>query len=46
MVNYLDDRCAKIDAIIAEVKASIEEYKELKQAVIYEAVSKGLDKIH
>lgn len=42
--NYLDDRCSKIDAIIAEAKASIEEYKELKQAVIYEAVTKGLDK--
>ena len=42
--NYLDDRCSKIDAIIAEAKVSIEEYKELKQAVIYEAVTKGLDK--
>ncbi len=42
--EYLDDRCSKIDAIIAEAKASIEEYKELKQAVIYEAVTKGLDK--
>jgi len=44
IADYLDDRCAKIDAIIAEAKASIEEYKELKQAVIYEAVTKGLDK--
>ena len=44
IVSYLDDRCSKIDAIIAEAKASIEEYKELKQAVIYEAVTKGLDK--
>ena len=44
IVDYLDDRCAKIDAIIAEAKASIEEYKELKQAVIYETVTKGLDK--
>ena len=44
ITNYLDDRCSKIDAIIAEAKASIEEYKELKQAVIYEAVTKGLDK--
>ncbi len=41
---YLDDRCSKIDTIIAEAKASIEEYKELKQAVIYEAVTKGLNK--
>ena len=44
IADYLDDRCAKIDAIIAEAKASIEEYKDLKQAVIYEAVTKGLDK--
>ena len=44
IANYLDDRCSKIDAIIAEAKASIEEYKELKQTVIYEAVTKGLDK--
>ena len=44
IANYLDDRCSKIDTIIAEAKASIEEYKELKQAVIYEAVTKGLDK--
>ena len=44
IANYLDDRCSKIDAIIAEAKGSIEEYKELKQAVIYEAVTKGLDK--
>lgn len=44
IANYLDDRCGKIDAIIAEAKASIEEYKELKQAVIYEAVTMGLDK--
>ncbi len=44
IADYLDDRCAKIDTIIAEAKASIEEYKELKQAVIYDAVTKGLDK--
>lgn len=44
IANYLDDRCSKIDTIIAEAKSSIEEYKELKQAVIYEAVTKGLDK--
>ncbi len=44
IVNYLDDRCSNIDAIIAEAKASIEEYKELKQAVIYEAVTKGTEK--
>ena len=44
IADYLDDRCSKIDDIIAEATASIEEYKELKQAVIFEAVTKGLDK--
>lgn len=44
IADYLDDTCSKIDAIIAEAKASIEEYKELKQAVIFEAVTKGIDK--
>ena len=43
IADYLDDRCAKLDAIIAEAKASIEEYKELKQAVVLESVTKGLD---
>lgn len=43
IVQYLDDRCSKIDEIIAEATASIEEYKELKQAVIFEAVTKGIE---
>ena len=44
IADYLDDRCSKIDEIIAEATASIEEYQELKQAVIFEAITKGLDK--
>ena len=44
IANYLDEKCSKIDEIIAESKASIDEYKELKQSVIFEAVTKGLDK--
>ena len=44
IADYLDEKCSKIDDIIAEVNASIEEYKKLKQAVIFEAVTKGLDK--
>lgn len=40
---YLDTRCAKIDEIIAEAKASIEDYKQWKESIIYEAVTKGLD---
>lgn len=44
IADYLDETCSQINEIIEEVKASIDEYKELKQAVIFEAVTKGLDK--
>ena len=40
---YLDEKCRTIDEIIAEAKASIEEYKAWKSSVIFEAVTKGLD---
>lgn len=40
---YLDEKCATIDAIIAEAKASIEEYKSWKASVIFETVTKGLN---
>ena len=40
---YLDDQCAKIDSLIEEAKTSIEEYKQWKASLIYEAVTKGLD---
>ena len=43
IANYLDSECAKIDEIIAEAKDSIEDYKKWKAAIIYEAVTKGLD---
>ena len=39
----LDTQCAKIDEIIAQAKASIEDYKQWKASIIYEAVTKGLD---
>ncbi|WP_417182008.1 restriction endonuclease subunit S [Blautia sp.] len=44
IADYLDETCSQIDEIIAEAKASIDEYKELKQSVIFEAVTKGLNK--
>lgn len=43
IASYLDTRCAKIDEIIAQAKASIEDYKQWKASIIYEAVTKGLD---
>ena len=40
--NYLDLTCSCIDVIIEQTRASIEEYKRLKQAVITQAVTKGI----
>lgn len=40
---YLDTQCSKIDEIIAQAKASIEDYKQWKVSIIYEAVTKGLN---
>ena len=40
---YLDDQVAQIDSIIAEAQASIEEYKQWKAAVVFEAITKGID---
>ncbi|MDY5221145.1 MAG: hypothetical protein SPH82_11325 [Eubacteriales bacterium] len=42
IVTFLDRKCAEIDAVIERTKATIEEYKKLKQAVITEAVTKGV----
>ena len=42
IADYLDETCSKIDEIIAEAKASIDEYKELKKSVIDKAVLHGL----
>ena len=41
---FLDERCVKIDGMIAEVKASIEDYKKWKQAIVFEAVTGKLEK--
>lgn len=42
IANQLDQICSKIDAVLEKTRASIEEYKKLKQAVITQAVTKGI----
>ena len=42
IVDYLDCQCAHIETTIERIKASIEEYKKLRQAVITQAVTKGV----
>jgi len=39
---FLDAECAEIDAVLEKTRASIEEYKKLKQAVITQAVTNGI----
>lgn len=39
---FLDAQCAEIDTVLEKTRASIEEYKKLKQAVITQAVTKGI----
>lgn len=44
IADFLDSECARIDEVINQTRASIEEYKKLKQSVITEAVTKGIRK--
>ena len=39
---HLDSKCTEIDSVISKTKATIEEYKKLKQSVITQAVTKGI----
>ena len=41
---HLDRICSEIDSVTAKTKATIEEYKKLKQAIITQAVTKGIRK--
>ena len=40
--NYLEFKIIQIDAILSKTRSSIEEYKKLKQAIITQAVTKGV----
>lgn len=39
---YLDSKCSHIDTMLFRTRSGIEEYKKLKQAVITQAVTKGV----
>ena len=39
---FLDAECAEIDTVLEKTRASIEEYKKLKQAIITQSVTKGI----
>ena len=42
IADYLDDQCSVLDSVLTRTRASIEEYKKLKQAAITQAVTKGI----
>ena len=42
ITSYLDTKCTEIDKVVEQTRATIEEYKKLKQAIITEAVTKGV----
>lgn len=43
IADYLDEKCAEIDAISAEIQEQIDTLEEYKRSVITEAVTKGLN---
>lgn len=42
IADFLDEKCKHIDAVLEKTRASIDEYKQLKQSVITKAVTKGI----
>lgn len=42
IADFLDEKCRHIDSVLEKTRASIEEYKQLKQSVITNAVTKGI----
>lgn len=41
--EYLDDKCSKMDRLVEAKTKQIELFKELRQSIIAEAVTKGID---
>ncbi len=42
IATFLDTKCSEIDKVVEQTRATIEEYKKLKQVIITEAVTKGV----
>lgn len=43
ITDLLDEKVGEVDCVIAETKETIEDYKKYKQALITDAVTKGVD---
>lgn len=42
IADFLDEKCSHIDSVLEKVRASIDEWKQLKQSAITQAVTKGI----
>lgn len=42
IASFLDEKCSGIDLVLEQMRASIEEYKKMKQSVITRAVTRGI----
>ena len=42
IIDFLDEKVGEIDSVIAKTKETIEDYKKYKQAIITDAVTKGI----
>ena len=42
IADFLDEKCSHIDSVLEKIRASIDEYKQLKQSIITQAVTKGV----
>lgn len=42
IADFLDKKCLELDAVLEKTRSSIEEYRKLKQAMIFSAVTKGI----
>lgn len=44
IINFLDKKCSEIDSVIKAKETTNKKLKEYRQSIIFEAVTKGLDK--
>lgn len=44
IANFLDNKCKNIDAVIEKTKMSIEKYKKLKETMVVQTVTRGIEK--
>ena len=44
IIAFLDEQCSRIDELIEEAKSNLMDYRKWRDSIIYEAVTKGLNR--